>query len=66
MDEAWLEGYREGWRDATNACDRTARKVVSFGHDTEGTTGHCECSACHDAIDYWDAFCRHCGARLEG
>ena len=23
------------------------------------------CSECHKAIDGWDEFCRHCGARME-
>ena len=43
---------------------KAARRVVSFGHDTEGTTGHCECSVCHGAVDYWDGFCKHCGVEF--
>ena len=32
----------------------------------QGTTGHCACTGCGKAIDPWDAWCRHCGALMEG
>ncbi len=41
---------------------RTAERVVV----SDGVTGHCACSGCRKAIDPWDAYCRHCGAKLEG
>ncbi len=41
---------------------RTARRIVVSG----GGVGHAECGACGGTIDQDDAFCRHCGARLEG
>lgn len=44
---------------------RTAKRVIRFDYDTDHATGHTECSACHGAIDFFDAYCRHCGARLE-
>lgn len=67
MSEEWDLGYSAGWRAAMREMRRkTASKVVSSGYDTEGATGHTECSECHEAIDYWDAYCRHCGASLEG
>ena len=31
-----------------------------------GTTGHCACTRCGKPIYPWDAWCRHCGAKLEG
>ena len=40
---------------------RTARRIVV----SDGGVGHCACSACDGAIDQDDAWCRHCGARLE-
>lgn len=36
-------------------------KVVS-----DGLTGHCACSECGGAIDFWDRFCRHCGREVRG
>ena len=30
----------------------------------DGLTGHCECTACGWPIDPFDAYCRHCGAKL--
>lgn len=44
---------------------RTAKRVVVSNSDTDHATGHCECGACGGAIDPWDAWCRHCGARME-
>jgi len=44
---------------------RTAKRVVASNSDTDHATGHCECGACGGAIDFWDAWCRHCGAWLE-
>ena len=44
---------------------RTAKRVVASNADTDHATGHCECGACGGAIDPWDAYCRHCGARME-
>ena len=43
---------------------KAARRVVSFNRETDYATGHCECSVCHGAVDYWDGFCRHCGAEF--
>ena len=40
---------------------RTARRIVHC----DGSVGHCACSACGGAIDQDDAWCRHCGAKLE-
>lgn len=44
---------------------RTAKRIVVSNHDTDCATGHAECSECGGAIDFWDGWCRHCGARLE-
>lgn len=38
-------------------------EVVSDG-DTDGATGYCRCGACGEAIDPWDAYCRHCGTEV--
>ena len=40
---------------------RTSKRIVV----SDGGVGHCACSACGGAIDQDDAWCRHCGARLE-
>ena len=45
--------------------DRTAPRVIVADGDTDCATGHCECGGCGGAIDCWDRFCRHCGARME-
>ena len=45
--------------------ESTARRVIVTDGDTDCATGHCECGACGGAIDCWDRFCRHCGARME-
>lgn len=45
--------------------DRTAPRVIVADGDTDCATGHCECGECGGAIDCWDRFCRHCGARME-
>lgn len=44
---------------------RTAKRVVVSNGDTDHATGHCACGACGGAIDFFDAYCRHCGAKLE-
>lgn len=44
---------------------RTAKRVVVSNAGTDHATGHCACGACGGAIDPWDAYCRHCGAKLE-
>lgn len=44
---------------------RTAKRVVVSNAGTDYATGHCACGACGGAIDPWDAYCRHCGAKLE-
>lgn len=41
-----------------------ASAVVTFSHDTDFATGSCSCSLCKRPIDFWDSFCRHCGAEL--
>ena len=40
--------------------DRTTTGVCV----SNGVTGHCECELCGKSIDPWDAYCRHCGARV--
>lgn len=45
--------------------ERMAVRMCVSNHATDCATGHCECSACGGAIDPWDSWCRHCGARLE-
>lgn len=45
--------------------ERTAKRVVVSNRETDHATGHCACGACGGAIDPWDAWCRHCGARME-
>jgi len=53
---AYLEDY---------AAARTARRVIAADGETDCATGHCECGRCGRAIDPWDAWCKHCGSRLE-
>ena len=43
-----------------------ARRINVSNVDTDYATGHCACSACGKAIDFWDGYCRRCGAKLEG
>ena len=31
---------------------------------SDGTTGHAVCSRCRSAVDPWDRYGRHCGARI--
>lgn len=69
---AYIEAEREVDRlQAENAklrelvAQRTARRVVASNEDTDHATGHAACGACGGAIDFWDAYCRHCGAWLE-
>lgn len=69
---AYIEAEREVDRlQAENAklrelvAQRTARRVIVSNADTDHATGHCECGACGGAIDFWDAWCRHCGTKLE-
>lgn len=50
---------------ARGPAKRTAKRVIVSNADTDHATGHCECGACGGAIDPWDAWCRHCGARME-
>lgn len=40
--------------------ERMANRVIV----SNGVTGHCECGNCKKAIDPWDSYCRHCGAKL--
>ena len=42
--------------------ERTATHMIV----NHGVTGHSACTGCGKAIDPWDSFCKHCGARLEG
>jgi uncharacterized OB-fold protein len=42
--------------------ERTATHMIV----NHGVTGHSACTGCGKAIDPWDEYCRHCGARLEG
>jgi hypothetical protein len=42
--------------------ERTATHMIV----NNGITGHSACTGCGKAIDPWDEWCRHCGARLEG
>lgn len=44
---------------------RAAPRVIVSDPDTDCATGHCECGACGEPVDPFDAYCRHCGARLE-
>ena len=41
--------------------ERHAKRIIV----ANGATGHCKCSACGGLIGAWDAYCKHCGARLE-
>lgn len=71
-EPAWLRTLRTikrrtrmSWDEILDGKVRVARRVIVSNHATDCATGHCECSACGGAIDPWDAWCRHCGARLE-
>lgn len=70
QDNAKLRGARDVWQENDAklrelVAQRTAKRVVVSNHDTDHATGHCECGACGGAIDPWDKWCRHCGARME-
>lgn len=43
---------------------RTGRPVVVSSEETDCATGYCRCSVCGKPVDFWDAFCRHCGALI--
>ena len=43
---------------------KAARRVVSFGHDTDHATGHSECSVCGGTVNPFAAFCEHCGVKF--
>ena len=43
-----------------------AQRVITSDPSTDGATGRCECGVCKGAINPWDNWCRHCGARLAG
>lgn len=43
----------------------TAGRVIVADEETDCATGFCACGACGEPIDPWDAWCRHCGARME-
>lgn len=30
----------------------------------EDGIGRCRCSKCHESIDPWDKFCKHCGRKV--
>lgn len=34
-------------------------------HDSDDDSWYYGCGACHDAIDYKDKFCRHCGREVK-
>lgn len=51
--------------NAEHRLARTAPRVIVSDPATDCATGHCECGACGGAIDMWDNYCKHCGARLE-
>lgn len=34
-------------------------------HDSEDDSWYYGCGACHEAIDYKDKFCRHCGREVK-
>lgn len=43
---------------------RRAKRLTTGDASTDCATGHSECSACGGSIDFWDKWCRHCGAML--
>lgn len=57
---------RDKCSDLMDERDRLARRTARRVTRCDGATGSCRCSGCHGAIDQDDAWCRHCGARLEG
>ena len=57
--------FRENAKLRELVAQRTAKRVVASNANTDHATGHCECGACGGAVDPWDAWCRHCGARME-
>lgn len=62
IDELCAEVER--LRQQVDTAKHTAKRVVVSNHDTDHATGHCACGACGGAIDFWDKWCRHCGAKL--
>lgn len=43
----------------------SAGHVIVADEETDCATGFCTCGNCGNEIDPWDAWCRHCGARME-
>lgn len=43
----------------------SAGRVIVSDEETDCATGFCTCGNCGEPIDPWDAWCRHCGARME-
>lgn len=56
---------RDKCSDLMDERDRLARRTARRVTRCDGATGSCRCSGCHGAIDQDDAWCRHCGPRLE-
>ena len=40
--------------------------AVIVMEDDDNLIGHCYCSNCKNSINMFDAYCCHCGARLNG
>ena len=43
----------------------SAWRVIVADEETDCATGFCTCGNCGGAIEPTDAWCRHCGARME-
>ena len=44
----------------------TVPHVIVSDEETDCATGFCACGACGEPVDPFDAYCRWCGARMEG
>lgn len=70
--DALYEDHSGAWGRRA-LCDRIALlelpdpapRVIVADSETDCATGYCRCGNCGTSIDQWDAYCRHCGARLE-
>ena len=57
-----LDGENAKLREELQA--HTTHAVVYADESTDCATGYCTCELCGRAIDMWDAYCRHCGAKV--
>ena len=53
---------QERWCDT---CDLKEPVEPHVEHDSDDDSWYYGCGACHEAIDYKDRYCRHCGREVK-